>query len=83
MSVLGLSCVSAKSSELIAPVELRVEDLRHHIHVESAVEAGARNAVKLLQSSRTPDKKALAEVPSARLCFYKAVPEVYLWSSES
>jgi len=48
----------------MAPVELRIEDLRHHIHVESAVEAGARNAVKLLQNTRTPDKKALAEVQS-------------------
>ena len=52
----------ATSNDLTTPVELRIEDLRHHIHVESAVEAGARNAVKLLQNTRTPDKKALAEV---------------------
>ena len=57
-----LSCVSAKSKGSMTPVELRIEDLRHHIRVESAVEAGARNAVKLLQSTKTPDKKALAEV---------------------
>ena len=55
--------VSAASEVSMTPVELRIEDLRHHIHVESAVEAGARNAVKLLQGSKTPDKKALAEVP--------------------
>jgi len=46
----------------MTPVELRVEDLRHHIRVESAVETGARNAVKLLQSAKSLDKKALAEV---------------------
>jgi len=54
----------------MTPVELRIEDLRHHIHVESAVEAGARNAVKLLQSNRTPDKKALGEVSSVKSSYW-------------
>ena len=50
---------------MITPLELRIEELKHHIRIESAVEAGARNAVKLLQNSKSQDKKALVEVISA------------------
>ena len=46
----------------MSPLELRIEELRHHIRIESAIETGAKNAVKLLQGSKTLDKKALAEV---------------------
>lgn len=66
-------CVSAQQKDSMTPVELRIEDLRHHIRVESAVEAGARNAVKLLQSSKTPDKKALAEVLQVLLLLFHRV----------
>jgi len=39
----------------------RIEAIRHHIRVESAVQEGAQNAIKLLKSSKLADKKALQE----------------------
>uniref|UniRef100_A0A8D2KRK7 REM-1 domain-containing protein n=1 Tax=Varanus komodoensis TaxID=61221 RepID=A0A8D2KRK7_VARKO len=45
-----------------APLELRLEELRHRLRVEAAVAEGARNIVKLLGGQRLQDKKALAEV---------------------
>ncbi|XP_044308994.1 serine/threonine-protein kinase N3 [Varanus komodoensis] len=44
-----------------APLELRLEELRHRLRVEAAVAEGARNIVKLLGGQRLQDKKALAE----------------------
>lgn len=42
------------------PVEVRIEDLRHRLHVESAVCEGAKNAVNIIQSQKI-DKKALQQ----------------------
>ena len=39
----------------------RIELIRHHIRVESAVQEGAQNAMKLLKSSKVADKRALQE----------------------
>ncbi|KAK2159070.1 hypothetical protein LSH36_159g06031 [Paralvinella palmiformis] len=47
--------------DIMTPVELRVEELRHHIRIESAVFEGSKNAMKLLQQSKSLDKKALQE----------------------
>lgn len=59
-----LKAIKAKASklpEIISPLELRIEELRHRLKVEVAVVEGARNVIKLLQSSKLTDKKALQE----------------------
>ena len=45
-------------------LEARIEELRHHLRIESACLDGAKNALKLLQSAKDKDKKALQEVRS-------------------
>lgn len=42
-------------------IERRIEELRHHLRIESACLEGAKNAIKLLQRVKVPDKKALNE----------------------
>lgn len=49
----------------MTPLEVRIEELRHHLKIESAVVEGAKNAIRGLQSSKVPDKKALQEVGHA------------------
>ncbi|XP_063240730.1 serine/threonine-protein kinase N isoform X19 [Bacillus rossius redtenbacheri] len=46
---------------LETPLEDRVEELRHRLRIEAAVVEGAKNVIRLLQSSRVADKKALQE----------------------
>lgn len=50
-----------KNSEMLSPLELRIEELRHHVKIESAVSEGARNVIRILQNSKSEDKKALRE----------------------
>lgn len=49
-------------SPLEPPLEDRIEELRHRLRIEAAVVEGAKNAIKLLQSCKVADKKALNEV---------------------
>lgn len=43
-------------------LESRIEELRHRLRIESACLEGAKNVLKLLQSTKNPEKKALQEV---------------------
>ncbi|CAH1785990.1 unnamed protein product [Owenia fusiformis] len=47
------------------PLDLRVEELRHHMRIESAIMDGAKNVIKLLTSVKSQDKKALQEAQSS------------------
>lgn len=43
-------------------IDLRLEELRHHLHIESAVSDGARNVIRILQNTKSADKKQQSEV---------------------
>uniref|UniRef100_A0A674KDY9 REM-1 domain-containing protein n=1 Tax=Terrapene triunguis TaxID=2587831 RepID=A0A674KDY9_9SAUR len=45
----------------ISLLELRIEELRHHLCIEAAVAEGAKNVVKILGGRRVQDRKVLAE----------------------
>ena len=52
--------MAAKRSE--ETLETRIEELRHRLRIESACLEGAKNVLKLLQSTKNQEKKALQEV---------------------
>uniref|UniRef100_A0A8C4R2I6 Protein kinase N2a n=1 Tax=Eptatretus burgeri TaxID=7764 RepID=A0A8C4R2I6_EPTBU len=56
----GLSA-DAKPEDSISPLELRIEELRHHLRIESAVAEGAKNVVRQLSAAKAKDKKLLTE----------------------
>uniref|UniRef100_A0A0B7AI39 protein kinase C n=1 Tax=Arion vulgaris TaxID=1028688 RepID=A0A0B7AI39_9EUPU len=50
-----------QTNEILSPLELRMEELKHHLKIESAVADGAKNVIRTLQNSKSEDKKALKE----------------------
>ncbi|KAL4608328.1 serine/threonine-protein kinase N2 isoform X1 [Arapaima gigas] len=46
---------------IISPLDLRLEELRHHLRIEYAVTEGAKNVMKLLGSSKVTEKRAHSE----------------------
>uniref|UniRef100_A0A8C1MIW7 protein kinase C n=1 Tax=Cyprinus carpio TaxID=7962 RepID=A0A8C1MIW7_CYPCA len=64
--LLNAGFFAGRPSETISPLELRVEELRHHLKIEAAVAEGAKNVVKQLGVRKVQDRRALAEA-QARL----------------
>ena len=62
-----LSCCLSSSSASTHrndedPLEVRLEELAHHIRIEKAVVDGSQRIMKMLQANKSQDKNALKDV---------------------
>lgn len=57
-----LNFLSERGTDGLTPTEVRIEELRHRLKIEKAVQDGAKNVIRSLQSTKGVDKKALQEV---------------------
>ena len=52
------------------PIDIRIEELRHRLHIESAVCEGAKNAINILHNQKNYDRKASQQVKTFKFFEY-------------